>query len=104
MLYSKAHAFYNGSIVLRSHLRLALRKITLVLRVLMDMGHEKPATISYGDSEVTELQRSAGDITLSHASPPDRLTIPSILIATVQIVSTCKESALLTRDIDMHRS
>ena len=70
----------------------------------MDMGHEVPATVGDGDGEVAELQGRTGDITLSHTSPPDRLSIPPFLIATVQVVGACQESALFTWDIDVHGS
>ena len=100
----EAHTFDDGGIGLGGNLRLTLREITLVLRVLMDMGHEVPATVGDGDGEVAELQGRAGDITLSHTCPPDRLSIPPFLIATVQVVGSCQESALFAWDIDVHGS
>ena len=70
----------------------------------MDVGHIEPAAIGDGNGEVAELQRCAGDIALPHAYPPDGLTIPPVLIAAVQIIGTCQESALLTLYIYMHRT
>ena len=104
MFDGKAHAFDNRSISLGGHLRLTLREITLILRVLVDMGHIVPPSVCNGDGEVAELQGGAGDITLPHACPPDCLTIPPVLITAVQIVSPCEESALFTRDVDVHWS
>ena len=104
MLYGEAHAFDNGRIGLGGNLRLTLCEIALVLRFFMDMRYLIPATVGDSDSEVAELQGRTGDITLSHTCPPDGLTIPAILIATVQVVGSCEESPLLALDIDVHRT
>ena len=40
MFDGEAHTFDDGGIGLGGDLRLTLREITLVLRVLVDMGHE----------------------------------------------------------------
>ena len=67
------------------------------------MAHIVPAAIGDRDGEVAELQGRTGDITLPHACPPDGLAVPAVLIASVQIVSACQQSALLSGDVDMHR-
>lgn len=102
VLDGEAHAFDNGGIGLRGDFRLTLREITLVLGVFMDMGYEVPTTIGDSDGEVAELQGGAGDIALTHASPPDGLAVPAIFITAVQVVGACEESALFALDVDVH--
>jgi len=104
MLYGKSHTFHNGGVGFGSHLGMTFREIALVLRVLMDMGHIIPASVGDGDGEVAELQRGAGDITLTHACPPDGLAIPAVLITAVQVVGTCQKSTLFALDINVHRT
>ena len=104
LFYGQTHPINHDRISRSRNLRMALRQITFVLGILMNMRDVIPSTIGNGNSEVAELQRCTGDIALSHTCPPDRLTIPSVLIATIQIVCTSKQSPLFAFDVDVHRS
>ena len=70
MFDGEAHTFDDRCISLRLHLRPTLGEIPLVLRILMDMRHIIPTTISDGDSEVTGV--------VVKPSVPDAPTEPKV--------------------------
>ena len=103
----RPHTLYHVVVSLARSLciaALAVQRVHfLALYVFHDVRRNEPSAIGNCGSQVGNLQRSGGDLTLSDGNGDDGQSVPRLLVAVVVIVAVRNHTSLLARQVDAQR-